>query len=197
MQELAKRGFAVYDCDREAKRIIAENEDVQAAIIDLLGEEAFIKSQIKNQKSRIYNTPYVAKRVFENPQLLDALNRIVHPAVKEDICQRSGLSAKRSVLCQPKAVLFIESAILFEANLDDLCDKIILVDAPEDIRIARTIARDYQGEASEDNINTVRARMKSQPSVTGDRLPDKKTTVLMNDGTYSISALADQIIALL
>ncbi|MBR4704733.1 MAG: dephospho-CoA kinase [Paludibacteraceae bacterium] len=197
VQELAKRGFAVYDCDREAKRIIAENEDVQAAIIDLLGEEAFIKSQIKNQKSRIYNTPYVAKRVFENPQLLDALNRIVHPAVKEDICQRSGLSAKRSVLCQPKAVLFIESAILFEANLDDLCDKIILVDAPEDIRIARTIARDYQGEASEDNINKVRARMKSQPSVTGDRLPDKKTTVLMNDGTYSISALADQIIALL
>ncbi len=196
-QELAKRGFAVYDCDREAKRIIAENEDVQAAIIDLLGEEAFIKSQIKNQKSRIYNTPYVAKRVFENPQLLDALNRIVHPAVKEDICQQSGLSAKRSVLCQPKAVLFIESAILYESGLDDLCDKIILVDAPEDIRIARTIARDYQGEASEDNINKVRARMKSQPSVTGDRLPDKKTTVLMNDGTYSISALADQIIALL
>ena len=196
-QELARRGFTVYDCDREAKRIIAENEDVQAAIIDLLGEEAFIKSQITNQKSKIYNTPYVAKRVFENPQLLDALNRIVHPAVKEDICQRSGLSAKRSVLCLAKPVLFIESAILFEANLDDLCDKIILVDAPEDIRIARTIARDYKGEASEDNINKVRARMKSQPSVTGNRLPDKKTTVLMNDGTYSISALADQIIALL
>jgi hypothetical protein len=38
--------------------------------------------------------------------------------------------------------------------------------------------------------------MKNQPSVTGNRLSDKKTTVLMNDGTYSISALADQVLAL-
>jgi len=196
-QELARRGFTVYDCDREAKRIIAENEKVQTAIKDLLGEEAFIKSKIKNHKSQIYNTPYVAKRVFEDPQLLDALNHIVHPAVKEDICQRSGLSAERSANSPARPVLFIESAILFEANLDELCDKIIMIDAPEEIRIARTISRDYKGEASEDNINKVRARMKNQPSVSGNRLPDKKTTVLMNDGTYSISALADQIIALL
>ena len=39
---LAKRGYAVYDCDREAKRIIAQNPTVQAAIIALLGEEAFV-----------------------------------------------------------------------------------------------------------------------------------------------------------
>ena len=44
-RELARRGFVVYDCDQEAKRIIAENADVQQEIIDLLGEEAFIKVQ--------------------------------------------------------------------------------------------------------------------------------------------------------
>ena len=87
-QELAQRGYAVYDCDREAKRIIAENKDVQQAITDLLGEEAFVNGQ--------YNTSYVAKRVFEDSKLLEGLNKIVHPAVEKDICQQSGLSVKRS-----------------------------------------------------------------------------------------------------
>ena len=54
--ELAKRGYVVYDCDREAKRLIAENPDVQQEIIELLGEEAFMNG--------MYNTQYVAKRVF-------------------------------------------------------------------------------------------------------------------------------------
>ena len=39
---LAARGFAVYDCDREAKRIIAANPAVQQQIIALFGEEAFV-----------------------------------------------------------------------------------------------------------------------------------------------------------
>ena len=58
---LAARGYAVYDCDKEAKRIIAENKDVQQQIIALLGEEAFIEG--------IYNTAYVAQRVFHEPEL--------------------------------------------------------------------------------------------------------------------------------
>ena len=74
---LAARGYAVYDCDKEAKRIIAENKDVQQQIIALLGEEAFIEGG--------YNTAYVAQRVFREPELLERLNHIVHPAVKENL----------------------------------------------------------------------------------------------------------------
>lgn len=46
---LAKQGFAVYDCDAEAKRIVSEDNDVQRAIVDLLGSEAF-KSYIVNDQ---------------------------------------------------------------------------------------------------------------------------------------------------
>ena len=72
---LAERGFIVYDCDQEAKRIIAENTDVQRAIITLIGEESFVNG--------LYNTAYVAQRVFAEPKLLERLNAIVHPAVKD------------------------------------------------------------------------------------------------------------------
>ncbi len=173
-RELVKRGFAVYDCDREAKRIIAENPDVQQEIIDLLGEEAFIY----HLSSIIYNTQYVAKRVFADPHLLKELNRIVHPAVKADI-----LSSFTSHL----SPLFLESAILFESGLNLLCNRIIVIDAPEDIRIARTIARDYHGDASPANINKVRARIHAQHIPQGD-------LTLLNDGQHPISDLADMIV---
>lgn len=175
-QTLAQRGFSVYDCDREAKRIIAEDKDVQAAIIKLLGEEAFVNGE--------YNTAYVAQRVFAEPELLAALNKIVHPAVLKDL----------KALKDSKDLLVVESAILFEAGLDKLCDKIIIVEAPEEVRIARTIARDYQGVATPENINKVRARIRAQkktPAST-EALQGKILTIV-NDGSSVLSSIIDRI----
>ena len=196
---LAARGYAVYDCDREAKRIIAENPAVQQQIIALFGEEAFVDG--------VYNTAYISKCVFSPPPGgagggLQALNAIIHPAVKEDILQRSGLTATRSysnAVLQAKPVFFIESAILYEAGLDELCDRIIIVDAPEEVRIERTIARDYNGDATPENINKVRARIRAQQSIIpplsgSDASPLSNPTLVTNDGSVSISDLADTIL---
>lgn len=158
--ELARRGYRVYDCDAEAKRIIAENRDVQAQIITLLGEEAFADGR--------YNTSFVARRVFTDASLLSQLNAIVHPAVKADV-----LRAKPD---------FVESAILYEAGLDRLCDRVVYVDAPLELRIARTVARDHC------DAEQVRARIHSQHT-----LPHEKAIVLMNDGSQSIESLVDSL----
>ena len=201
-RELSQRGFAVYDCDREAKRIIAENKDVQAAIIQLLGPEAFRDVQRDNVLcTKEYNTAYVAQRVFDDPALLQALNAIIHPAVKADILQRSGLTAQRSnsaavqqakPVCQAASVLFIESAILFEAGLDSICDKIMVIEAPEDMRIARTIARDYDGAATEENIDKVRARIRAQKSPAA-QAPQGKIFTITNDGSLELSRVVDLV----
>ena len=188
--ELARRGYQVYDCDREAKRIIAEDAKVQAAIIDLLGEESFVDGK--------YNTAYVSSKVFspsplgegrgEASSLLAALNSIVHPAVKEDILQRSGLTmSKANGLTAQRsysaAVFFIESAILYESGFDSLCEKVVYVDAPVEVRVARTVARDHTDAAQ------VLARIQAQQS-----LPHKNAVVLSNDGTLSISELVDTLL---
>ena len=171
-QELAKRGFAIYDCDREAKRIITENKDVQAAIKDLLGEEAFIEGN--------YNTAYVAKRVFEDPKLLEGLNKIVHPEVAKDI-----------LIKKPD---FVESAILFESGLDQICNKIVVVTAPEEVRIARTIARDYQGAVTPENINKVRARIRAQKEIPAStEVPQGKMLTVINDDSSILSRIIDRI----
>ena len=178
-RELAKRGYTVYDCDREAKRIIAENKDVQQQIIALLGPEAFVNG--------VYNTSYVAQRVFAEPELLERLNQIVHPAVKADIIRHSPLSGSAASPLINPPFLFLESAILFESGFDTLCDRIIVIDAPEEIRIARVIARDYHSDASPANIEKVRARIRTQRHHEGD-------LTIINDGQHPISELAEEII---
>lgn len=174
-RELEKQGFAVYDCDREAKRIIAEKKDVQTAIIKLLGEEAFVNGH--------YNTTYVAQRVFDKKELLEQLNKIVHPAVKADIIRQT--SAVR--------LLFVESAILCEAGLDSLCDKIVVVEAPEAMRIERVIARDYKGDASLENINKVRARVRAQENAYAS-IPQQKRLTIINDGQTPIDELVQNLL---
>lgn len=175
-KELVKRGFAVYDCDREAKRIIAEDKTVQQAIIDLLGEEAFVNGQ--------YNTSYVAQRVFENEDLLAQLNGIVHPAVLKDLKDFKDLKGSKD--------LIVESAILFEAGLDALCDKIVVVEAPEEIRLARTIERDYQGQATPAIIDKVRARMRAQKT-SAKHSSQRPVLIVQNDGTSVLSRIIDLI----
>lgn len=191
VQVLAARGYAVYDCDREAKRIIVENAEVRKAIIALLGTEAFVPSP-QHPFTGSYNTPYVSQRVFAEPELLQQLNAIVHPAVKEDIrVQSSEVRVQNSEF----SVLFVESAILFEAGIDRLCDRVVVVDAPEEVRLQRTIARDYHGEATEEHINKVRARMRAQQfRPTDEQKATKKVLTVINDGRTSISDLANEII---
>lgn len=177
-KSLIKRGLTVYDCDQEAKRIIVEDEEVRKAIIGLLGNESFVNGR--------YNTAYVAKRVFEDRTLLEQLNRIVHPTVRKDIVQK-----------QPD---FVESAILYEAGMADLCEKVIVVEAPEDVRIARTIARDYQGEATAENIDKVRARIEAQGEVSiqpseVSHQPSEVRMVVNNDGKRSVEELAEEVIS--
>ena len=121
------------------------------------------------------------------------MNQIVHPAVKQDILSlpfREGLGVGSSFL-------FLESAILYEAGLDAICDKIFVIEAPEDIRIARTIARDYHGDASPENIDKVRARIRAQQSSSPLHGGTERGFILINDGRKSIEELAEEIITLL
>lgn len=178
---LEARGYAVYDCDKEAKRIIAENKEVQRQIIALFGEESFVNGN--------YNTQHISQCVFSSPQgrsseALKALNRIVHPAVREDI---KNFSIAHSIV-------FVESAILYEAGLDAICDKIVVVGAPEEVRIARTIVRDYDGDASPANINKVRARIHAQKEGGYPSSADRTLLTIHNDGKASIDEIVGKII---
>ena len=72
-----------------------------------------------------------------------------------------------------------------------------MVEAPEEVRIERTIARDYNGEATEENINKVRARIQAQKTSSPLHGGTERGFILINDGRKSIDELAEEIITLL
>ncbi len=168
-KQLYQMGYRVYDTDREAKRIIMEDMDVRSKIIALFGEEVYADG--------VYQTAIVAQRVFRNTELLAQLNAIVHPAVKEDIIQcRSNI--------QNNELFFIECAILYQAGLNILCDKIVYVTAPKEVRLQRVIARDHT------TISKVRARMRAQEI---EKDLQRADLVVNNDGKTEIMVICLQI----
>ena len=177
-RQLRKMGYSVYDTDSEAKRIIVEDATVREQMTALFGEEVY--------QDGVYQTALVAQQVFADKNLLAKLNAIVHPAVKADIISKfRSLGVLSEPLKRNSGLFFIECAILFQAGFDVLCDKVVAVTAPEDIRLERVIARDHS------DMNKVRARMRAQEA---DKDLARADIVINNDGTTPIPTLCEKII---
>lgn len=180
-QGLRQMGYAVYDTDSEAKRLIVEDENVRTQMVQLFGNEVYANG--------VYQTALVAQRVFTDRSLLAQLNAIVHPAVRADILRWATMQDSPSFrkglgvgLC------FVECAILYQAGFDELCDKVVAVTAPEEVRLARVLARDHS------TIDKVRARMRAQEA---ERDIERADIVINNDGQTLIPTLCEEIIHLL
>ena len=179
-KQLRQMGYEVYDTDSAAKRLIVEDAAVREQITILLGPEVY--------QDNIYQTAIVAQRVFSDPSLLAQLNAIVHPAVKADIlrwAQTINHSTPSYTTLHHTTPCFIECAILYQAGIDQLCDKVVAVTAPEKIRLERVIARDHS------DINKVRARMRAQEA---EKDVQRADIVVNNDGTIPILTLCEDII---
>ena len=119
-------GIPVYDSDKEAKVLMNNSPIIKKAVINLLGEDAYIEN--------ILNRSYVTDKVFKDKTLLSKLNTIVHPEVKKHFSKWAQE--------QKTAYVIQETALIFENNSQANYDKVILVTAPVEQRIKRVINRD-------------------------------------------------------
>ena len=134
-------GIPVYDCDKEAKRLTASNEEIRQKLIALVGPEVFDGNKLNKQ--------LLADYLFADVENASRVNAIIHPVVLQDF--------KRWAEEQhEKPIVALESAILFESGLGEMVDKVLFVDAPEEVRLRRAMLRDTASEAQ------IRARMKMQ-----------------------------------
>lgn len=120
-------GFPVYYSDDRAKDIVNDNDDLKIKIKELLGDNSY-------DKNGLYNRKFVAEKVFNNNELLQSLNEIIHPAVRLDF--------EDWVKKQTKYLVFKETALLFELKLNKQCYRSVLVTAEDNIRIKRVMDRD-------------------------------------------------------
>ena len=130
--------------DDVAKRLMTGDADVRRQLVARFGAETF-------GPDGALDRGYLAARVFGDPAEVEALNAIVHPAVRRALGEAIAEAEADGV-----AVFVYEAALLFETGGDAVVDRVVWVDAPVETRVARASARD--GTTPE----AVRARMRHQ-----------------------------------
>lgn len=134
-------GIPVYAADDAAKEIMIKDEQLIAQIKSHFGAESYLEDGTLNRK-------HLAALVFNDKERLALLNAIVHPAT----IRHSVEWAAR----QQAPYVIKEAALMFESESFHHVDKVVMVFAPESLRIKRVMQRD--GLSRED----VRARMRQQ-----------------------------------
>lgn len=159
-------GIPVYYADEWARLLITEDDVLAGEIKKLLGEQAYLPDGT-------YNRPFVASVVFDNPEKLTALNKLVHPAV-----ERHSLEWHRKQMETGVPYTLKEAALLVESGAWKFLDFLIVVTAPEALRIERVMQRDKISESQ------VRARMKNQ--LPENEKIEKARAVIQNDGFHDL-----------
>ena len=128
-------GIPVYISDAEAKLLMLDDPGIRQGLTDLLGTAVYLPDGSLNK-------PLLASYLFASAGHARQVNGIIHPRVRDDfrlwVRQRASLP-----------VVGMESAILVEAGFAEEVDKVVMVYAPLEVRIARAMRRD---EASRSQI---------------------------------------------
>lgn len=122
----------VYIADEEARKLM-DSKEIIFQVQNVFGSDV-----ISNKK---IDRAILSKIVFNNPEKLEQLNKIVHPAVQKHF---------KSWLKNQSSYPFVikEAAILFETGGHKQCDKVITVTAPQLLRIERVVLRDNSDKDS-------------------------------------------------
>lgn len=157
---LSSRGVPVYDSDSRTKELYTG--PLLGKIEEALGENLRLADGSLDRKK-------LSSIIFNDRAKLQTVESIVHPAVLADfLLWRNGFDAEKV----PFVVM--ESALVLSKPLfSNVADKIVAVDAPEDVRIARAVSRDGV------DPDSIRRRVASQ------KLPlEKADVVITNDCTF-------------
>jgi dephospho-CoA kinase len=156
-------GVSIYHADIEARKFF-----LQDAVRKLVTDQ--IKGDFIDENDNIIPGE-LAGIVFTNPQALAVLNAIVHPLVKSDLTHWLN-----SRINEPYAIC--EAAILFETGLYKGFDKIISVDAPDELRLLRVMQRD--GMSRQEILNRMQNQLSDYEKV------QRADYVILNDEKHML-----------
>jgi len=119
-------GVPVFYADDEAKRLMVEDENLKNELISVFGAEVFVENTL--------NRKYLSELAFNDENVLQTLNNLVHPAVQNSF----------NNWCQKQSAQYIlkEAAILFESGSYKELDAVICVKCPKPKRVERIMKRD-------------------------------------------------------
>ena len=169
---LQEYGIPIYNTDDEAKRLMVSDEGIRRDLVALLGEEVYVEGAL--------NKSLLASYLFADAENAARINGIVHPRVKLDFCRWLEQHTD-------KEIVGMECAILFEAGFDDAVDAVVMVYAPEALRVERAMKRDHATEAQ------IRSRIAAQ--LDDEEKRKRADYVIYTDGSIPLDSQLSTLIA--
>ena len=130
---LKEKGYTIIDADKLG-HVALTSEDVKRRLSETFGANILVNNEISRE--------VLGKLVFGNDNNLKKLNNIIHPKIKE-------LILKLQEEHENEDLVFLDIALLYEANFVDLVEKVAVVYVDEDIQLKRLMIRNSlsKGEA--------------------------------------------------
>ena len=155
-----KYGIEIVDADKVAIEVSEKKESIEK-ISNIFGKDILDSDgKIVREKLR--------EKAFKNRELLQELNKIIHPQVMEYFKRKKEENSKDEIL-------IFDIPLLYEAKMEYLCDKIIVVGVDVQKQIRRVVARDGSSEELAKKIIFNQMPL--------DEKIKKADIVIMNDGT--------------
>ncbi len=132
---LASKGYVVINADDTSKDILTFDESIIKKVIKEFGSDSYKDGKL--------NKKFIVAQVFSNPAKINKLNSILHPQVLQKI------DALIKEKYKDEKIVFIEAALIYEADIEKKFDYVVLVIADFNIKLKRSIG---SGKFTEDDF---------------------------------------------
>ncbi len=140
---LEARGVRIVDADVIARDVMNPGQPLLAAVAARFGSEFLLPDGGLDRRR-------MAAHIFERPEERQALNAIVHPAIRAEI--RRQVDACEAA--DPEAIVAADIPLLYESGLEELYEKIVVVYVPRPVQLTRLMQRDgLSPEEAEGRLN--------------------------------------------
>ncbi len=120
-------GYQVIKADEIAKAVMKTDPTVRQQIISAFGKESYIDDELNRQ--------YLAEKIFPSIENVDKINSIVHPPTVKKVIELMNEAL------ETKNLVFHEAALIYEANIEDLFDYVLLVQCDDKLKVERAVKR--------------------------------------------------------
>ena len=138
---LIAKGYTIIDADKLG-HVALTSDDVKRKLAEKFGDEILENNEISREK--------LGKLVFGNDDNLKILNSIIHPKIRE-------LILKLQEEHKDEDLVFLDIALLYEANFVDLVEKVAVVYVDEDVQLERLMTRNTLSK--EEAIKRIESQM--------------------------------------
>ena len=143
-----ERGAILIDADQIAREVVLPGSETLKRVAERFGQAVLLDNGELNRKK-------LGEIIFNDPKARKDLEAIMHPAIRQRMRQKKEQAEREN----PDKLVVLDVPLIYESNIQDQFDEVVLVYVPEPLQLKRLMARDGLTEEE------ARKRLRAQISI--------------------------------